>query len=215
DPLRESAQRELMQVLAAGGNYAAVLQVYRELRLLMHRQMNTEPDTETTALFQQLRAEARSKSEGARRRQMVSQALPERASLRDLGSDPMRDLAEPERVFQPLHPDLPAPFPPLSAPATGSNNLPQSLTSFVGRGRETEEVRRLLATTRLLTLTGPGGCGKTRLALHAATQILHEFADGAWLVELAPLADPALVSQTVVSALGAGSAPSPMNALEA
>jgi predicted ATPase/DNA-binding SARP family transcriptional activator len=214
DPLRESAHRELMQVLAAGGNYAAVLQVYRELRLLLHRQMNTEPDTETTALFQQLRAEARSKSEGARRRQLVSQALPERASLRDLGSHYMRDVTEPERVFQLLHPDLSTQFPPLSSAATYSNNLPQSLTSFVGRERETEEVRRLLATTRLLTLTGPGGCGKTRLALHAATQVLPEFADGAWLVELAPLADPALVAQTVVSALGARTAPSAMNALE-
>jgi predicted ATPase/DNA-binding SARP family transcriptional activator len=399
DPLRESAQRELMQVLAAGGNYAAALQVYRELRLLLHRQMNTEPDAETTGLFQQLRAEARRRAqapcrfplsapanssgpkaaepahllpegtvtflltdiegstklwlkdpEGMRQalarhdalaaaivrqhdgfllkqrgegdslfavfaratdavaaalayqralgdcgaqeargivdrelsdkgkdgpaldvaadpqsairlpplkirialhtgeaelregdyfglavnhcarlramahggqvllsgatRELVSQALPERAGLRDLGSHRIRDIVEPERVFQLLHPELPTQFPPLISAVAASNNLPLSLTSFVGRERETEEVRRLLATTRLLTLTGPGGCGKTRLALHAATQVLHEFLDGVWLVELAPLADPALVAQTVVSVLGARTAPSAMNALE-
>src|SRR2546421_1399214 len=84
------------------------------------------------------------------------------------------------------------------------NNLPGELTSFVGRRREIAEVRRLLATTsnRLLTLTGAGGCGKTRLALRVASHLLKEYRDGVWFVDLAPLSDPALVPQAVVSALG-------------
>src|SRR5918997_3914016 len=83
-----------------------------------------------------------------------------------------------------------------------SNNLPLQLTSFVGREREIAEARDLLAEQRLLTLTGPGGCGKTRLALKAAAELAERFEDGVWLVELASLSDPALVPQTVAFALG-------------
>src|SRR5437867_4408786 len=79
--------------------------------------------------------------------------------------------------------------------ATVPNNLPAQLSSFVGREREIAEVRRLLGATRLLTLTGPGGVGKTRLALRAAEEALAAYPDGVWLVELAALADPALVPQ--------------------
>jgi predicted ATPase/DNA-binding XRE family transcriptional regulator len=82
------------------------------------------------------------------------------------------------------------------------HNLPAQLTSFVGRGRELAEARQLLGNTRLLTLTGPGGTGKTRLALQLAADVLDTFADGIWLVELAPLADPSLATQTVASTLG-------------
>ena len=82
------------------------------------------------------------------------------------------------------------------------SNLPLQLSSFVGRERELAEVRRLLQDTRLLTLTGPGGCGKTRLAVVAANELLGRFEDGVWLVELAPLADPSLVPQAVASTLG-------------
>jgi non-specific serine/threonine protein kinase len=87
------------------------------------------------------------------------------------------------------------------------HNLPVALTSFVGRERELAEVRRLLGTTRLLTLTGTGGCGKTRLALRVAMDVLGEYPDGVWLVELAALADPALVPSTVAGVLGVRSAP--------
>src|SRR4028118_565508 len=82
------------------------------------------------------------------------------------------------------------------------NNLPLQLTSFVGREREIAEVIDLLADQRLLTLTGPGGCGKTRLALKVAGDLAERFEDGVWLVELASLSDPALVPQTVAFALG-------------
>jgi non-specific serine/threonine protein kinase len=86
-------------------------------------------------------------------------------------------------------------------------NLPAPVTSFVGREREIEEVERLLTTTRLLTLTGTGGCGKTRLGLEVAAQASDAFADGVWLVELAALSDPALVPQAVASAVGAREVP--------
>src|ERR671931_1351017 len=86
--------------------------------------------------------------------------------------------------------------------AASPTNLPLPVNRFVGRVREQAEVKRLLATTRLLTLTGTGGCGKTRLALQVAADLLEEYPDGVWLVELAALADPALVPQAVASVLG-------------
>jgi predicted ATPase len=82
-----------------------------------------------------------------------------------------------------------------------SNNVPLALTSFIGRDREVAEIERLLASTRLLTLAGPGGCGKTRLALQVATDLAQEFVDGAWWVELAALADADLVPRVVAMAL--------------
>ena len=82
------------------------------------------------------------------------------------------------------------------------DNLPLELSSFVGRAREMAEVRRLLADYRLLTLTGPGGCGKTRLALAVAAEMSGSFGDGVWLVELAPLSDPEDVGQALASVLG-------------
>src|SRR6516225_10031829 len=82
------------------------------------------------------------------------------------------------------------------------SNLPSELTSFVGRRSELREVKRLLATTRLLTLTGSGGAGKTRLALRAAAEMARGFPDGVWLVPLAPVQDPLLVSEAVFRALG-------------
>jgi predicted ATPase/class 3 adenylate cyclase len=134
--------------------------------------------------------------------ELIRDALPEGASLRALGSHLLKDLQRPEQVFQLLHSDLPSNFPPLKSLDTLPNNLPGQLTSFIGREREIAEVKRLLATTRLLTLTGAGGCGKTRLALQAAADSLDEFPGGVWLVELAPISDPELAPQGVASALG-------------
>ena len=112
------------------------------------------------------------------------------------GEHRLRDLGRPEQVFQLLHPALPTEFPPLKSLDNPQlpNNLPQQVTSFIGREKEIEAVKTLLGKTRLLTLTGSGGCGKTRLSLQVAADVLENYPDGVWLVELAPLADPALVT---------------------
>ena len=130
--------------------------------------------------------------------------LPPDASLRDLGLRRLKDLARPEHVFQIQHPSLPSEFPPLRSLDNPDlpNNLPQQISSFVGRETQMGEVKGLLETTRLLTLTGSGGSGKTRLCLQVAADLLDRYFDGVWLTELAPLTDPALVSQAVADVLG-------------
>ncbi|MBL8323465.1 MAG: tetratricopeptide repeat protein [Rubrivivax sp.] len=141
---------------------------------------------------------------------LVTQAVAERAAnhlpagttLLDLGTVRLRDLASPERVHQLLHPALRAQFPPLRSLEATPNNLTQQLNSFVGRERELAEVRQLLARTRLLTLLGMGGIGKSRLSVQLGAELLDEYPDGVWLVELAPLADPLLVPQALASVLG-------------
>jgi len=138
---------------------------------------------------------------------LVRETLPAPAGLRDMGRHRLRDLNTPEQVAQLLHPALPAAFPPLQSLDAFATNLPVQLTSFIGREKELSEVQDLLARTRLLTLTGSGGCGKTRLALQAAAEMLEAFPDGVWLAELAALSDPALVAQTVAQALGAREEP--------
>jgi predicted ATPase/class 3 adenylate cyclase len=361
EPLRETAQRALMQALATGGNYGAAMEVYRELRLRLHRELNAAPDAETQALCQQLRTEARGKAahssrltaqgESARVREpctlsrepplpegtltflftdiegssqlweqhpeamksaleqhdvllrqaiqahgglvfktvgdafyaafatapaavtaalavqqallteewgdtgplrvrmalhtgiaearegdyfgptlnrvarlleaghggqvllslpteeLVRDELPEGASMRPLGEHRLKDLVRPERVFQLLHPALPTEFPRLRSLEAFTHNLPVQWTSFVGREQEMETVKQLLPTTHLLTLTGPGGCGKTRLALQVATDLIEIYRDGVWLVELAALTDPNLLPQAVATALGVPEGP--------
>jgi predicted ATPase/class 3 adenylate cyclase len=142
---------------------------------------------------------------------LVLDALPAGADLRDLGEHRLRDLAVSEHIFQLVHRELPAEFPPLRTLDARPNNLPLQVTSFVGRERELAEVTRRLVGEppgpRLVTLTGPGGTGKTRLALQAAADVLDAHPDGVWLVELAALADPAIVPQTVAAAVGVREAP--------
>ncbi len=133
--------------------------------------------------------------------ELVQDSLPDEITLQNLGRHRLRDLQRPEEVFQLLHPELPSDFPPLRSLNVIPNNLPQQLTSFVGREQETREVTQLLQTTRLLTLTGAGGCGKTRLALQAAAAVLEDYADGVWFIDLAPVNDPNLIPQTVAEAL--------------
>ena len=136
--------------------------------------------------------------------ELVRDLLPEGASLRALGEHRLKDLGRPEQVFQLLHPALPPDFPPLRSldnPAL-PNNLPQQTTSFIGRQKQVEEVKALLGKARLLTLTGAGGSGKTRLSLQVAADLLTGDGDGVWLVELAALSDPALVPQAVADVLG-------------
>jgi predicted ATPase/class 3 adenylate cyclase/DNA-binding CsgD family transcriptional regulator len=134
---------------------------------------------------------------------LILDRLPDDAWLTDLGSHPLRDLPRPERVIQLCHPDLVSEFPPLRVPkAVVSQHLPMQLTSFVGRDKELAQVRELLSDNRLLTVTGAGGSGKTRLAIRLAAQLADEFADGVWYVDLAPITDPDLVPITAARALG-------------
>ena len=132
---------------------------------------------------------------------LVAPDLPPGVTLQDLGTHRFKDLRDPEHLFQVVHPDLAADFPPLKSLDARPNNLPIQLTSFIGREREKAEVGRLLFTNRLVTLTGAGGAGKTRLALQVAAEGIEEFPDGVWLVELAALSSPDLVPKAVASAL--------------
>src|SRR3984957_15731098 len=134
---------------------------------------------------------------------LVVDRLPESGWLADLGTHRLRDLPRPERVVQLCHPDLVNEFPPLrTLKAFAATNLPVQLTSFVGRDAEGTQLRELLAQNRVLTLTGAGGGGKTRLAIQVAAAMAGEFSDGVWYVDLAPITDPDLVAVTVARALG-------------
>ena len=134
---------------------------------------------------------------------LVVDRLPADAWLTDLGTHPLRDLPRPERVVQLCHPDLRNDFPPLRTASTViSHNLPVQLTSFVGRGAQMTDVEKLLVDNRLVTLTGAGGAGKTRLAVEIAARIAPEFRDGAWYVDLAPITHPGIVPVAVARALG-------------
>jgi predicted ATPase/class 3 adenylate cyclase len=133
---------------------------------------------------------------------VVRARLPADVSLRDLGYVRLRDLANPERLYQVVHPRLRADFPALRSLEATPNNLAQQLNSFIGRERETAEVKELLHAHRLVTLLGMGGIGKSRLSVQLGAEVLDDYPDGVWLVELAPLSDPRLVPQAVASVLG-------------
>ena len=132
----------------------------------------------------------------------VREILPPTVSLRDLGKVRLNDLATPEHVYQLVHPELRQDFPALRSLEATPNNLPQQLTSFIGRERDLAEARTLVGKSRLVTLLGVGGLGKTRLALQLGAEVLDEYPDGVWLVELAPLMEERLVAQAVASVLG-------------
>src|SRR6516165_7059483 len=132
---------------------------------------------------------------------LAASDLPPGVSLQDLGIHRLKDLREPEHLFQIAHADLPTTFPPLKSLDLLPNNLPRQLTSFIGREDEMAEVKRLLSTACLVTLTGAGGAGKTRLALRVGADLLDQYTDGVWFVELAHLSDPALVPKAVASAM--------------
>ena len=136
--------------------------------------------------------------------ELLSEALPEGVGLRDLGAHRLKDLGRPEHVFQLEAGCLPSGFPALGTLDNPElpNNLPGLLSAFVGREREVDEVGALVGSNRLVTLTGAGGCGKTRLALQAAAEVLDGAGDGVWFVELAPLAEPGKIPEAVAAALG-------------
>ncbi len=134
---------------------------------------------------------------------MVLDGLPDDVWLTDLGTHSLRDLPRPERVMQLCHPDLVNDFPSLRvAKAVISRRLPVQFTSFVGREADIAQVRDLVIQNRLVTLTGAGGVGKTRMAIQIAGQFSDDFRDGVWYVDLAPITDPDLVPTTTARALG-------------
>jgi predicted ATPase/class 3 adenylate cyclase len=133
--------------------------------------------------------------------ELVRDHLPQGISLRDLGERRLRDLNRPERVYQLVAADLPSDFPALRSLEIFPNNLPVQLTSFIGREKEMQEVKRLLGTTHLLTLTGTGGTGKTRLSVQVAADLLDQFPDGVWLIELATIEEAAQVAATIAAPL--------------
>jgi predicted ATPase/class 3 adenylate cyclase len=134
--------------------------------------------------------------------ELVRDELPDGVGLRDLGQHRLKDLARPERIHQLAIADLPNEFPPLHTMETPTN-LPAERTSFVGRRREVDRVKEMLKGAGLLTLTGAGGSGKTRLALRAAAELLDQYRDGVFLVELGPIRDPELVASAITEAVGA------------
>lgn len=137
----------------------------------------------------------------------LSGPLPVGTELLELGPHRLRDFDEPEWIRQLNYPSMPESFPRLKTLDAMPNNLPREVSSFIGREVEVREVRRLVAANRLATLTGSGGCGKTRLAIEVAGELLGKFEDGIWLVEFAPLSDAPLVAPAIARTLQIGEDP--------
>ncbi|MGA2761000.1 MAG: adenylate/guanylate cyclase domain-containing protein [Candidatus Cybelea sp.] len=134
--------------------------------------------------------------------QLLRDALPGQAELRDLGSHRLKDLVEPEHVWQLTAPGMRDLFPPLLSLGSLPNNLPRQVTPLIGRDEVLVEVEAMIEQSPLVTLVGTGGVGKTRIALQAGADLLDGSGDGVWFVELAPLSDPSLVAVTIASTLG-------------
>ncbi|HLY01974.1 MAG TPA: adenylate/guanylate cyclase domain-containing protein [Candidatus Cybelea sp.] len=132
---------------------------------------------------------------------LLADALDNDATLRDLGEYRLRSLSRPERAFQVLASGLRSDFPPLQSIDVRPNNLPQQISSFVGRELEMQELGRLTAENRLLTITGPGGIGKTRLALQFTADTIERYSDGAFFVDLSATLNPELVVAKVAAEL--------------
>lgn len=133
--------------------------------------------------------------------ELVRDHLPPGVQLRHMGEHRLKDLARPEHLYQIVAPELPSDFAGLRSLESVANNLPIQLSNFIGREREMAEVTRLLGSTRLLTLSGMGGTGKTRLSLQVAAEVLDTYPDGVWFVEFATIDDASLVAETVAAAL--------------
>jgi len=145
---------------------------------------------------------------------LVQQDLPAEISLRDMGGHHLKDLQLQMHLYQVTVPDLQQNFPPIKSLDTLPNNLPTQLTSFIGREREINEIKSLLSASRLVTLTGSGGTGKTRLSIEVGAQLLTSFPNGAWLIELAPLTDPSQIFPAMAQVFGVQEHPfGPLNTL--
>ncbi len=128
--------------------------------------------------------------------------FPGGVNLRDMGEKRLKDLTHPEHIYQLVIPDLPAEFPPLKTLDIFRHNLPAQTTAFIGRESEIAEVKTLITNHRIVTLTGSGGAGKTRLSLQAGAESLEAFANGVWFVELAALSDASLIPGAIMSTMG-------------
>lgn len=195
-----SAQRALQR--ESWGEYGQL-----QIRMALHTGVVEERDDDYVGPL--LNRAARLMNAGHGGQVLISQAtyellrdiLPEDINLRDLGVHRLKDLARQEHIYQMEALDLESVFPPLRTLDTHPNNLPLQMTSFIGREREFEEVKHLLEISRLVTLTGSGGAGKTRLALQLAADLLEEFDQGVWWVDLAALGEPELATQAVAGVL--------------
>jgi len=130
---------------------------------------------------------------------LTKDKLPTQAQLVDMGEQRLKDVLRTGHLYQLTVPDLPSEFPSLKTAALFSHNLPAQLTSFIGREKEIDEIRKLVDAHRIVTLTGSGGAGKSRLSLQVGRECLPRFSDGVWLAELAPVTDPTLIPQTLLS----------------
>jgi predicted ATPase/class 3 adenylate cyclase len=139
--------------------------------------------------------------------QLLTDTLPESTNLKDLGFHRLKDLSQPEHVYQLVHPDLPQQFPTLHSLSYLANNLPAQTTRFIGREIEIQKIAQLLDKSRLVMLTGIGGTGKTRLSLQVAAERIEQYADGVWFVELAPVSQPSLVANAIADVLNVADLP--------
>jgi len=135
-------------------------------------------------------------------RDLLASNLPDDVNLIDMGEHHLKDVLQQQHLYQLQTSDLPSEFPPLKTQKTVNHNLPVKLTSFIGRARELSEAKTRLADSRLLTLIGPGGTGKTRLSIQLGGELLTQFPDGVWMTELAPVSDAVLIPQTIASVFG-------------
>jgi predicted ATPase/class 3 adenylate cyclase len=135
-------------------------------------------------------------------RELVRDTLSTDTELLDLGERRLKDLLRPEHIYQLNALGRPLTFPPLKTLDSFLNNLPSQLTTFIGRENEIDELKKLIAEHRIVTLTGSGGAGKTRLSLQVGAGCLEQFTNGVWFVELAALTDPTLIISVVMSAIG-------------
>ena len=132
---------------------------------------------------------------------LTRQSLPAGAGFLDIGVHHLRDVSDPIHVFQLTHPELRLEFPSLRSLDAMPGNLPRQVTTFVGRGSEIDSLAALVRQTPIVTLTGVGGVGKTRLALEVAARVIDGFRDGAWFCEFAPVTDAGAVWETVAASL--------------
>ena len=205
------AQRELAETGLAGSSEGAVTWMPVRVRMGIHAgeaRLRPGGDYEgyvTLARVQRVVSAAHGEQVlvSQATAELVHASSPDGVRLRSLGAHRLKGFDQPEELYQCEADGLRADFPPIRSLVAHPNNLPVALTSFVGRAAEQAEIGGLLSSgpSRIVTLTGVGGTGKTRLALRIGEEVLERFADGVWLIELAPVSDAAQVPDTVASAL--------------